>query len=286
MDTYLIKGFSLLGEEINATYKASSPEKALALCGDEYGKLKKGYEIVTCSFTEVIKVKNTNKNILRNDAMEEEVIELCNKVTNNDKGSTGAYIELKKMFRRLIFAELEKYWSDESFKTKEEMYNELVDYVIFEFIHRFDSSKGKLWPYLRRAISARIKKIWSREKYVNAESCKRRSKSDDIKYYFDRLNQAETYADEENDIEVLKNISKEINLDTKLETRRQFFQLIVKNDLHTNLKIRQRNIIELYYGERNLTEKEIKVILGVTQQTINKTKLRAEKNILKELSKL
>lgn len=214
------------------------------------------------------------------------ILQLCN-IVKRDKCNIKEYKELEHLLSPIVVRTLNDYWGKVPGVTIEEILSEIIYDILYEFIPKFDMTKGRLLSFIKMKVRSRIKKRWTRETYINADITEKRIPKKNVLKNLD-LNTYNGSLDAETLATLLKNIAKKVlkeEMPMSLQTRKLFFNLVHKSQLYKQILAEgpQRNVFERYYSEIPQVEKDIALALGITQQTVNTTKKRAERNIIKKL---
>ncbi|KRE73921.1 hypothetical protein [Paenibacillus sp. Soil750] len=294
MPDYKVQGTTFHGIVVDEFVTAPSEKVALGYVKQRYGSnLKKPFQIFTLrrieDLTEV--PSGTLPQPIEPVLTDSEALEIAWKIKRNEAIANSELIRFKSYFRPLIKRVVRELWNDVTIMTREELEEQLYEDIITEFIPKYSRDRGKLLTLIRIKVESRVKRIWKREKYVNADN----SSSAKPKQFI--LEQYALASQHSPKVELSREEQRKWVLQSCVEIanghhlplpeRRTLFQWVVQLGIHLQIlrRPRQIQVMELVYGQRELMEKEAADLLGVTQPTLNLTKNRAERNILLEAKK-
>lgn len=296
MPKFEIIGTTIDGSHIREKFDAVTPERALGECLRIYGELKRGYQIIELiDGYELPDYEKPEHKISYNNELDPEILRFYRRIKANVITQQEYDHFRKKLIGPIVKRAVKDLWNElDHIATRDEVEHELVEDVIREFLPRYKPEKGPLLKFLKVNIRNRAKKKWSRAVYVNADNpTKRRPRKEALKH-LEFMESMKRNGADNIDIDLVKELdrlkilaSSILMSDQKLppKVRKALFTLIERSRIHRNLlkSHQQTKVFEQYYGKDPLKDKEIAKSEGLKQQTVNKTRRRAEQNILKQI---
>lgn len=285
MPVYEITGTLNSGVNVHESIEAESEKQALGIFRKKHGYLKRGkyqvYQLGLLTNLEDYPDPSSKLRIWQTDAIE-KIIELAEEI-RNDTGGSEDYQILKRYFKAIIRSSIREKWTGMTKASPKDMEDELLGEIITKYIPEFDRTRGKFLFFIRMKINGYLMKKWNQGTYVSSD--KSRPRYIDERHAFTLLHTApdiDYEEDEETRLIAIGRALRETKEDIPKEYLKYFYQRIVTLGLHKRLlrSPMQIQTLELYYGNQN-KEKEIAVKRNRKQQTIHRTKKRAEQNILK-----
>jgi len=291
---YQIRGITFDGVTVDESVQASSPRAALRYILIKYGtRLKKPYEIfIPSQIEDVSQIPNADMlRPIEPPLPDEDVLRIAEMLKSNEHVDEEEYLRFKAYFRPMIRRAVRDLWNDTTIATHDDVEQEMYAYIITEFMPKYSSKRGRIRTFIRVKVVSRLKKMWKREKYVNADKASARPKHEILQEYARSLlhppdEEMSLEGQRTQILEACKEIVKK-RLKLTLPQRRTLFQWIVRLGMHQEFlrHKRQIQVLEIVYGQDCLTEVEAAAALGVVQQTLNINKNRAERNFFDNVEK-
>ncbi|WP_028550013.1 hypothetical protein [Paenibacillus sp. UNC451MF] len=292
MPVFEITGTLITGNEIHESIEAESEKNALGIFRKRHGYLRKGkyqiYQQGLLSNPEEYPDLPPKQRFVQTVRID-TIIELAEKI-RNDMGSSEDYQTLKSYFSSTIRVSIQEKWTGMTKVSPKDMEDELLAAIITKYIPEYDRTRGKFFFFIRMKIGGYLTKQWNQETYVNPGKDKSRPRYKEERYAA-MLMQTVPGIDYEEDEEArLIALGKAIHKsghDIPKDSLKYFYQRIVALGLHKQFLKFPKQILtmELYYGSLSNKENEIAAKRDRKQQTIHRTKKRAEQNILTYIQK-
>lgn len=294
LPNYQIRGVTFEGVVVDESVQAPTEKAALRYIFFKYGRLKNPYDIfVTSQIEDVSQIPSAN--MLRPiDPLlsDEDVIRIGIMLKSNKHVDEEEKKRFDAYFRPMIRRAVRDLWNDITISTRDDIAQEMYEYIIMEFLPKYSSQRVGIRKFIQTRVESRLKKKWKREKYINADNnASSHPKHEILKKYARSLPDitVEDINQEDERKKILEICIKVVINQMKLSVsqRRALFQRIVRLNLHKEFLRRKKQIqvLEIVYGQENLTEVKAAASLGITQQTLNTNKNRAERNFFNYIEK-
>lgn len=273
---------------IKELVEASNEKHALSLVHQKYGRLTKlDISIITELREPLEEIERTRQYFSSSGYNDEDIIEMIKKINSNE-GSQEYYSAIEAHFSPILNSTLANYrYSDLTQSEKDHYKFELLKNIIKRFVPKFSPNEGRLLSFIKMKVNDSMATMYKRQKYVNSNSKKNtRLRSEVMTDYAETQTHIEDIdldIQQLNLIRIIKKIGKYNEVDNIQKQRRKVEEThehIYQLGLHEYLtKKKQKEIYILYYGPKQLKQKEIAKLLNVTQPNVSITLRRAKKNI-------
>ncbi|MBA2937047.1 hypothetical protein HZF08_01865 [Paenibacillus sp. CGMCC 1.16610] len=297
MTVFEIIGTLTTGKEVHESIEADSEKKAMGIFRKRQGYLKKGkYQIYIqgqLPNLDDYPYLSPKQRLFQTETVD-TIIKLAERIRNNT-GTSEDYLTLKRYFSATIRTSIKEKWIGMTKISPKDMEDELLTAIITKYIPQYDRARGKFLFFIRMKINGYLMKQWNQETYVNPDKDKSRPRYKEEQYAA-MLIQTTPEIDYEEDEETrlityakgIQKRSQDLSKDSmEKDLMKYFYNRIVALGLHKRFLKFPKQILtmELYYGSYSNKEREIAFKRDRKQQTIHKTKKRAEQNILTYINK-
>lgn len=287
---FQVRGTTVItNKQIQMAVDVESPEEALSTANRLHGWLrKKGLDIYVESVLEGPEdfPEASPLNRLVPSRSDEEVIRIALEIRMN-RVSREDYEAFCHYFKPMIQSAVQFLWKGMTRVTPSDMESDLIHDIAMEFMPRFDSTKGKMRPFIKLNILNRLIKLWHRETYVNGNKAKPRA--DALREYARLHSYPEERLDQDQKRAFVIGLAHRLvrsDEKMKIKVKREFYRRVLELNLHQECldSDEQKGALFHCYGV-GLTEAKYAERIGVTQPTVHCNKARAEKGVLQYLVK-
>ncbi|TKJ83712.1 hypothetical protein PaeCFBP13512_22550 [Paenibacillus sp. CFBP13512] len=288
LNNYSIQGRASNGMRITETIEASNEKHALSLIHEKYGRLTKlDISMVTELQEPLEEIEQTKKYYSSSQYEDKEIIAMIEKI-NTNQASSDYYIAIKAHFSPILNNVVaNSNYNDLSRSEKEQYQLDLLNNIIRRFVPKFSSHRGQFLSFIKMKVKDDMQKMYDRQKNVNSNNRQQmRSRFEVMKEYAEAnmlVENIDLDTQQHNLIHTIQKLGKYDEVENIQKYRRiveETHERIHQLGLHVRLKKkRQKEIYILYYGPKQLKQKEIAKLLNITQPNVSITLRRAKSNI-------